>query len=113
MKRLLTVVETSHFAKRAAKHWTSDELDEFTSYIAEKPDAGDIVAETGGVRKVRWASQGRGKRGGARIIYFFRSEAMPLFLLDFYAKNEKSDLDAHDKKQLRHVVKTIIERFPL
>ncbi len=111
MKKLLTVVETSHFAKRAAKHWTSNELDEFTSYIAGNPECGDVVADTGGVRKVRWASQGRGKRGGARVIYFYRSEAMPLFLLDFYAKNEKTDLDAYDKRLLRNAVKTITERF--
>lgn len=103
MKRLLTVVETSHFAKRAARHWTSDELDEFTSYIAGNPESGDVVAETGGVRKVRWASQGRGKRGGAPVIYFY--------LLDFYAKNEKTDLDAHDKRQQRNAVKAITERF--
>ena len=61
----MTVVETTHFAKRAAKYRASNELDEFTSYIAGNPESGDVVAETGGVRKVRWASQGRGKRGGA------------------------------------------------
>lgn len=111
MERLLTVVETRHFAARSAKHWNTDELDEFITYIAGNPEAGDIVAKTGGLRKVRWAAQGRGKRGGARVIYFFRSEAMPLFLLDFYAKNEKSNLDAYDKRQLQNVVKTITERF--
>ena len=84
---------------------------EFTSYIAGNPESGDVVADTGGVRKVRWASQGRGKRGGVRVIYLFRSEAVPLFLLDFYAKNEKSDLNADDKKQLREVVKAITGRF--
>ncbi len=62
---------------------------------AANPESGDVGAET----------------GGARVIYFYRSEAMPLFLLDFYAKSGKTDLDAHDKKQLRNAVKTITERF--
>ena len=104
------MVETNQFAKRLAKFWSPAELDEFTSYIAEHPEAGDVVADTGGVRKVRWSSQCRGKRGGARIIYFFHSAAMPLFLLDFYAKNEKNDLDSHDKKQLRMIVQTILRK---
>lgn len=104
------MVETNQFAKRSAKFWSPGELDEFTSYIAEHPEAGDVVADTGGVRKMRWSSQGRGKRGGARIIYFYHSATMPLFLLDFYAKNEKSDLDSHDKKQLRAIVQTILRK---
>ena len=93
------MVETNQFAKRSAKFWSPGELDEFTSYIAGHPEAGDVVAGTGGVRKVRWLSQGRGKRGGARIIYFYHSAAMPLFLLD-----------SHDKTQLRTIVQTILRK---
>ena len=55
-------------------------------------------------------SQGRGKRGGARIIYFYHSSEMPLFLLDFYAKSENINLDSHDKKQLRMMVQTILRK---
>jgi hypothetical protein len=110
MKRLVTVVETRQFATRATKIWSEEELDAFTSYIAANPEAGDIVAGTGGVRKVRWSSQGRGKRGGVRIIYFFHSEASPLFLLDLYAKNQQSDLNAQDKKELKTFVETLLRR---
>jgi hypothetical protein len=110
VKRLLTVVETSQFAKRAAKVWAPDETEEFITYIAAHPLAGDVIVGAEGIRKVRWQSHGRGKRGGVRVIYFFHTEAMPLFLLDLYAKNEKSNLDAHDKKALRAVVQAILKK---
>ena len=55
-------------------------------------------------------SQDRGKHGGARIVYFYHSSEMPLFLLDFYAKSEKDNLDSHDKKQLRMMVQTILRK---
>jgi hypothetical protein len=111
VKPLVTVVELKHFSRRAARIWSHEEMDEFIAYIAENPESGDVVENTGGVRKVRWASQGRGKRGGARIIYFFRSAATPLFLLDFYAKNEKSDLGSDDKRALRGLVRTLTEEI--
>ena len=50
------------------------------------------MADTGGVRKVRWAAKGRGKRGGARIIYYFQNESLPLLLLNVFAKSQKIDL---------------------
>ena len=100
-------METNQFARRSPKHWSSGDLDEFTTYIAGHPQAWDVVADSGGVRKVRWMSQGRGKRGGARIIYFYHSSEMPL---DFYAKGEKDNLDSHDNKQLRMMVQTILRK---
>ena len=62
------------------------------NYLAAHPAAGDLIAGTGGLRKLRWALEGRGKRGGARVIYFLHSEQLPLFLLTAYAKNERADL---------------------
>jgi len=107
---MITVVETSQFVKRSARVWTEEERDEFVDYIARNPEAGVIVAGTGGIRKVRWLSQGRGKRGGVRVVYFYHSLAMPLFLLDFYAKNEKSDLNSQDKQLLGALVDNILRR---
>ena len=56
-----------------------------------QPVAGDLIPGTGGVRKLRWGLDGRGKRGGARVIYFHHGAAMPLFALTAYAKNERAD----------------------
>jgi hypothetical protein len=61
-------------------------------FVGANPDVGDIIPETGGVRKLRWSVRGRGKRGGVRVIYYFHSEAFPLFLLTVYTKNQKANL---------------------
>ena len=65
-----TVAETAIFQRYAAKIWSEDERTEFITWIAANPIAGDVMPGSGGCRKVRWASSGRGKRGGARVIYF-------------------------------------------
>jgi hypothetical protein len=82
----LTVVETPQFLRQAEDVWTEAERQDFVDYIARNPEAGDLIPETGGIRKVRWRRQGMGKRGGARVIYFYYDLATPLFLLMVYAK---------------------------
>jgi hypothetical protein len=64
---------------------------------------------TGGVRKLRWAVTGRGKRGGARVIYFVHSENLPVFLLTAYAKNVRVDLSAKKRAEL----KVMVKEFPI
>jgi hypothetical protein len=59
--------------------------------VGANPEAGDLMPETGGVRKLRWALPGKGKRGGARVIYFFHDERLPVFLLAMYGKNEEAE----------------------
>jgi len=69
---MLTVVETPTFTADAKHIWTEGERGAFCSWLAANPEAGDVIPGSGGCRKVRWAASGRGKRGGARIIYFNR-----------------------------------------
>jgi hypothetical protein len=64
---------------------------------------------TGGVRKLRWALEGKGKRGGARIIYYFHSRAMPIFLLTVFSKNEKVDLSKSEKNELRKLIPILVQ----
>lgn len=71
------------------------------NYLAYNPTAGDLIQGSGGVRKLRWGVEGRGKRGGARVIYFYCNADLPLFLLAAYAKNVRSDLSAAERKELK------------
>ena len=70
-------------------------------YNARNPEAGDVIPEAGGVRKVRWGRAGAGKRGGARVIYFYHDDTRPLYLLLVYAKARKEDLSADEKRAVR------------
>jgi hypothetical protein len=103
----LAVVETPDFVAAARRIMDEAERSSLVLFLAFNPEAGDLVPGTGGVRKLRWALAGRGKRGGARVIYYFHSERMPLFALDIYAKNERSDLSEDEKARLKQFVKTV------
>ena len=81
------------------------------AYLAANPMAGDLMPGTGGVRKLRWALEGRGKRGRARVIYFFHSARIPLFVYSIYAKNMQTDLSEADKKELKQISKLIVENY--
>jgi len=81
-----------------------DSYAEFQAMLVRKPDAGDVIAETGGLRKVRVALPGRGKRGGARVIYYWFNDRDQIGLLMMYPKNVQSDLSAEQRKALKAVV---------
>lgn len=96
----VSVVETPQFVRQADAVWTDDERHEFVDYIARNPETGDVIPETGGVRKVRWRRQGTGKRGGVRVIYFYHNVTTPLFLLMVYAKKVREDVAPEAKRAL-------------
>ena len=95
----VTVIELPDFARDAERIWSEDERTDFTDYIARCPEAGAVVRGTGGVRKVRWAAKGKGKRGGARVIYFYYTPESPLYLVAAYAKGEREDITEADRKR--------------
>jgi hypothetical protein len=80
-------------------------------YLAYYPTAGDLIPGTGGVRKLRWGLEGRGKRGGARVIYFHHDAGMPLFALTAFAKNERADLSQQDRNDFRQLTMLLVEAF--
>ena len=80
-------------------------------YLAYNPAAGELIPGTGGVRKLRWALEGRGKRGGARVVYYYHSEAMPLFALTAYAKNERADLSQADRNDFRRLTALLVQTY--
>lgn len=106
-----TVVETPEFIGRIAKLMPDAERDELIAFLAANPEAGDLIRGTGGVRKLRWGLEGRGKRGGARIIYFFRNTTMPVFLLTAFAKNQRADLSQAERNDLRSLTKILVESY--
>ena len=96
----MTVVETPEFLSATPKTPHSEpERTALVDYLAHNPSVGDLIVGTGGVRKLRWRLEGRGKRGGARVIYFYHSADIPLFALSAYTKNERADLSQKDTER--------------
>lgn len=101
---MFTVVETLLFQKQWPLYWTEEERGEFAAYIAESPDAGDVVPESGGIRKVRWRRAGTGKSGGVRVIYFTRAAEQEVVLLLLYAKVKTDNITGAKLKEIRHAL---------
>jgi len=115
MPALITVAETPQYVRCAERLLPAADRMEVVEYLAANPKAGDLMQGTGGVRKLRWARGGRGKSGGVRVIYYFHSEAMPLYLLTVYGKNEMANLSKAERNDLAGLVrmlKAIVEKRP-
>ena len=69
------------------------------------------MPETGGARKLRWRAQGRGKRGGVRVIYYYHNESLPLFLLNVFAKNEKANLTKAEWNEMKSLLPRLIRGY--
>lgn len=106
---LITIVELPEYIKRSEKILSKDERDELLYYLSSNPKAGNLLQGTGGVRKLRWASKGKGKSGGSRVIYFFYNETIPLFLLTMFGKNEKINLSKAERNELAKLVKELVK----
>ena len=102
-----TVAETPTFSRQAERLFDEHEKHELISFLAANPLAGDVIPDTGGVRKLRFAASGKGKRGGARVIYYFLDVSIPLYALLVYGKNEKADLTPEDKRAASALVEAI------
>nr|VFJ70644.1 MAG: hypothetical protein BECKFW1821C_GA0114237_102420 [Candidatus Kentron sp. FW] len=98
---MVTLIESPIFTKLWPDYRTEDERGEFVAWLAENPDAGDVVPGTKGIRKVGWKRKGWGKRGGVRMIYFSRQSAGLIWLLTIYAKSNREDIPAHILKALK------------
>ena len=101
---MLTVVETLVFQRQWPFYWTEEERGAFAAFIAEHPLSGDVVPESGGIRKVRWHRSGSGKSGGVRVIYFTRTREGEIVLLTLYAKAKTDNITGAKLKEIRRAL---------
>lgn len=106
---MVTIAETSEYARRAQKLLSEIERNRLIWYLASNPLAGALLEGTGGVRKLRWRREDRGKRGGVRVVYFFYNENIPLYLLTIFGKNEKENLSAAERNELAKLSKLLVQ----
>lgn len=103
----MVFVETPVFTKLVIDILTDDQYGLLQTTLVARPDAGDLIKGSGGIRKLRWALPGRGKRGGVRVIYFWRVSESQILMLSIYAKNEQANLTPAQIKTLAKVVKEL------
>jgi len=105
---MITIAELPEYIRRAEKLLSVSERLDIVNYLATHPKAGDLMEGTGGVRKLRWGRGTQGKSGGVRVIYYVHSEAMPLYLLTLFAKNERANLSQAERNELAGLVDLLV-----
>ena len=108
---MLTFVEHPTFTKQAQELFEEEEYRLFQLDLAARSDAGDVIPGLGGLRKIRWGAKGKGKRGGARIIYLLIPKPGIIYLFYAYTKGDITDLSSDQKKRLRQAVEDIKTHF--
>ena len=106
-----TIVELPEFQRRALVLLSESEKQGIISYLAAHPQSGIIIQGTGGIRKLRWASDGKGKSGGVRVIYYYHNESIPLFLLTVFGKGEKANLSKAERNELSKFTSILVKNY--
>jgi hypothetical protein len=100
-------VELTPFIAFRAEHWRDEDLRNLQNFLLAAPDAGDVIPGGAGLRKLRWSAQGRGKRGGARVIYYRHVPGECIYLIYAYVKSAQADLTREQIKALAQLMKDI------
>jgi len=106
-----TIVELPEFQKRASSLLKEDERTSIINYLAAHPKSGDLMQGTGGIRKLRWSAQGRGKSGGVRVIYYCHNDVVPFFLLTVFGKGEKANLSKAERNDLAKFTSLLLQSY--
>ncbi len=101
---MLHFVETTHFTRLLFENLSDESYRALQLTLILRPEHGSVIPGSGGLRKIRWARAGRGKRGGVRVIYYWNSEHSTVYLLFLYRKNESGDLSKAQIRVLRRLV---------
>jgi hypothetical protein len=108
---LHTVVETPEFVAAARRILTDTERVALINHLAASPSAGELMQGTGGARKLRWGAQGKGKRGGARVITYYGGPDLPVFLMAVFTKGERANLTKAERNELREVLASLAAEY--
>lgn len=100
-------VGLAHFVAFRNKYWTDEDLRALQSFLLVSPEAGDLVRGGSGLRKLRWSAQGRGKRGGARVIYYWHKPKHHVYLIYGCVKSEREELTPQQIRVLAELMKDV------
>ncbi len=100
----MVIVETKTFSRQVVTLLTDDDYRGLQEHLVQHPEAGSMDKATGGIRKLRWSAEGKGKSGGVRVIYYWAVDKDRILLLFMYPKSEKDDLSPEERKVLRRIV---------
>lgn len=101
---MYSFVETRLFTKQVSECLSDEEYTALQRALMTDPQAGDLVPKSGGVRKLRWAVRGRGKRGGVRVIYYAKIQEGLIWMLTIYAKNVVENIPAHVLRKIKEEI---------
>jgi len=105
----MVIIETSVFTRQVPELLSDEEYRALQTALANRPNAGAVIIGSGGLRKLRWATKGKGKRGGSRVIYYWAVSQEQILMLLIYSKSEQEDLRRDQLKTLKRVVE---EEYP-
>ncbi len=103
----MVFIETTLFSKLLHRYLSDDEYYALQLHLMERPDEGDIIVGSGGVRKIRWAIGNKGKSGGIRVIYYWRGIADEIWMLTLYPKSQKDSIAGHILKQIAEEIENV------
>ncbi len=106
-----TVVETPSYIALAGKLFSEGERADIVAMVAEDPECGAVMSGTGGFRKVRVPREGMGKSGGARVVYIWRNDKFPVFLITVFPKNKKANLTKAERNTLKKRADDIFDSY--
>ena len=101
---MFSFIETRLFSKLVGEHLSDDEYASLQRKLVANPQAGTLIAGSGGVRKIRWAIRGRGKRGGVRVIYYPKMREGVIWMLTIYAKNVAESISPHVLRKIKEEI---------
>ncbi len=107
--KVITIAETLQYQRKAKRLLSIVEQSELITHLSINPKTGTLIKDTGGIRKLRWSKGRRGKSAGVRVIYYYHSEIMPLYLLTIFGKNERATLSQQEKHMLAKAVKQLVK----